>query len=37
MDYEAFEGMGKQIHEETGAARVGYDISRRPPATTEMF
>jgi GMP synthase PP-ATPase subunit len=37
IDYGTLEKMGERICNETGAARVGYDISRRPPATIEMF
>jgi len=29
--------MGKRICREAGAGAVAYDISRRPPATIELF
>ena len=37
VDFEALSKMGRRISEQAGAARVAFDISRRPPATIELF
>jgi GMP synthase (glutamine-hydrolysing) len=35
--YYSLKNIGEAISEATGAPRVGYDISPRPPATIELF
>ena len=37
LDFEVLVAMGRAICERAGASRVGFDISRRPPATIELF
>lgn len=37
VDFETLAKMGRRIAEQAGAARVAFDISRRPPATIELF
>ncbi|HSN54769.1 MAG TPA: hypothetical protein VLT32_08850, partial [Candidatus Sulfomarinibacteraceae bacterium] len=37
VDFDALARIGETICERAGAARAAYDISRRPPATIELF
>ena len=37
FDFDALARIGETICERAGAARAAYDISRRPPATIELF
>ncbi len=37
IPFEYLSRMGKEICEEAGASKVAYDISKRPPATIELF
>jgi GMP synthase PP-ATPase subunit len=37
VDFDYLVETGKAICEKSGAARVAFDISRRPPATIELF
>lgn len=37
VDFDTLAAMGKTIGERAGAARVAFDISRRPRATIELF
>jgi GMP synthase PP-ATPase subunit len=37
LDFDAMVRMGERICEQAGASKVAFDISRRPPATIELF
>ncbi len=37
MDFDVLLKMGESICERAGASRVAFDVSRRPPATIELF
>jgi GMP synthase PP-ATPase subunit len=37
IDFDALVRMGQAVCERAGAARAAFDISRRPPATIELF
>lgn len=37
IDFDYLSAMGERICNETSASMVGYDISRRPPGTVELF
>jgi GMP synthase PP-ATPase subunit len=37
LDFEVLERMGEAICGRAGASKVAFDISRRPPATIELF
>jgi GMP synthase PP-ATPase subunit len=37
MDFDVLVKMGETICDRAGASRVAFDISRRPPATIELF
>lgn len=37
LDFDALERIGRAICERAGASKVAFDISRRPPATIELF
>jgi GMP synthase (glutamine-hydrolysing) len=37
LDFDVLASMGEKICERAGASRVAFDISRRPPATIELF
>ncbi|HPA79498.1 MAG TPA: hypothetical protein PLS95_01690 [Thermoanaerobaculales bacterium] len=37
LDHDTLAGIGTRICERAGASKVAFDISRRPPATIELF
>jgi len=37
LDFDALVTIGRAICEQAGASKVAFDISRRPPATIELF
>jgi len=37
LDFDVLARMGERICERAGASKVAFDISRRPPATIELF
>ena len=37
IDFDALVTIGRAICEQAGASKVAFDISRRPPATIELF
>jgi GMP synthase PP-ATPase subunit len=37
FEFDILASMGQQICQRAGASKVAFDISRRPPATIELF
>jgi GMP synthase PP-ATPase subunit len=37
LEYDVLARMGEEICDRAGASKVAFDISRRPPATIELF